>query len=213
MDGAEAGGGDGDDEVTFLLRLKPAPTPPTRRRRLNDDKQTVPKGWDVVIERRDAASPQSANGDAPPPLPPRLQPSAPPPEILDDVHWHPKPYYPYPDYRSQGFLMYQQDLIARNSQSFAPVLRNSGCADLISSYSVPPPLLSPGFHVNAGKPPRPQPRTKQETDTDTVSIRKEKQKCTHRTPINPDNCINPNDETFPLSNKRTNKIKNMGSLV
>jgi hypothetical protein len=111
MDGAEAGGGDGDDEVTFLLRLKPAPTPPTRRRRPNDDKQTVPKGWDVVIERRDAASPQSANGDAPPPLPPRLQPSAPPPEILDDVHWHPKPYYPYPDYRSQGFLMYQQDLI------------------------------------------------------------------------------------------------------
>ena len=67
---------------------------------------------------------------------------------------------------------------ARNSQSFAPpVFRNSGCADLISSYNVPPPPLSPGFHVNAGKPPtrppRPQPRTslmKEEDDSQQETV-------------------------------------------
>ena len=52
----------------------------------------------MVIERRDVASPAKEE-NVPPPLPPRLQPSAPPPEILDNVHW-PKPYFPYLDYRN-----------------------------------------------------------------------------------------------------------------
>ncbi|CAG9762446.1 unnamed protein product [Ceutorhynchus assimilis] len=46
-----------EEEVTFLLRLKPSPTPPTRRRKNIIQPQanviTTPKGWDVVIERRD----------------------------------------------------------------------------------------------------------------------------------------------------------------
>lgn len=127
---------DGDEEVTFLLRLKPAPTPPVRRRRPLEDRQTVPKGWDVVIERE------------PPPVPPRVQPSAPPPELMT---WHPKPpfyYPPYQDYRN----LYAES-------------RNSGGGDLIS----PPHAMPPnGFHVNAGKPPVPQPRMTKEKDANMV---------------------------------------------
>ncbi|KAF7265500.1 hypothetical protein GWI33_021074 [Rhynchophorus ferrugineus] len=52
-----------EDEVTFLLRLKPAPTPPVRRRKNVVTPTTTPKGWDVVIERkeRDVSSPTSSS--------------------------------------------------------------------------------------------------------------------------------------------------------
>lgn len=47
--------------MTFLLRLKPAPTPPIRRKRSEHVRTstitTTPKGWDVVIEKRGSSSP------------------------------------------------------------------------------------------------------------------------------------------------------------
>ncbi|XP_049825981.1 liprin-beta-1 isoform X4 [Aethina tumida] len=108
-----------EDEVTFLLRFKPSPVPPHRRKRFSADchhiekspqttrKNDVPKGWDVVVERRNTpdSSPQflrrfslgqlgQQNDEAPPPLPPKYMPSAPPQEIVEDLNWHPKPYFP-----------------------------------------------------------------------------------------------------------------------
>lgn len=77
-----------DDEVTFLLKLRPSPTPPTRKRRSSG-------GWDVSIER----------SVVPPCVPPRKssvtfvknhqmqlqlpppQPSAPPQEFVEAVNW------------------------------------------------------------------------------------------------------------------------------
>lgn len=76
-----------DDEVTFLLKLRPSPTPPTRKRRSSG-------GWDVSIER---------NVVVPPSVPPRKssvtyvkshqlqlqlpppQPSAPPQEFVEEA--------------------------------------------------------------------------------------------------------------------------------
>lgn len=43
-----------EDEVTFLLRLKPSPSPPVRRKRHSVETK---KGWDVIIERRNELSP------------------------------------------------------------------------------------------------------------------------------------------------------------
>lgn len=40
-----------------------------------------------------------------------------------------------------------------------PPPRNSECVDLISSYSVVSPLLSPGFHTSVAKPPQSPPPT------------------------------------------------------
>lgn len=93
-----------DDEVTFLLRLKPSPTPPTRRRKSvldNSAQQTVPKGWDVVIERRDF---NGESKEKPPVLTPKLQPSAPPQEILDEVLWAHDYRNFYKGFHSEGTL-------------------------------------------------------------------------------------------------------------
>lgn len=85
---------------------------------------------------------------------------------------------------SNNFFPFTWFPAIRTSQTFSPLIppRKSGCADLISSYSVVPPLLSPGFHVNVGKPPPPpptrslRPRTtfptssKAETQLEMVSV-------------------------------------------
>lgn len=62
---------DKNDEVTFLLRLKP--TPPLRRKRYTTDikpnvsvHSTTPKGWDVIIEQKEI-------DDKKPPLSPLLR--------------------------------------------------------------------------------------------------------------------------------------------
>lgn len=83
-----------DDEITFLLRLKPSPTPPVRKRRSSLNCRTngniqscnLSSGWDVIIEKQERSSP------TPPPLPPRLQPSAPPEEIIERCSWSSRPY-------------------------------------------------------------------------------------------------------------------------
>lgn len=82
-----------EDDITFLLRLRPAPTPPLRRRRQSIEVKpicTTPasNGWDVIIQRKHDSSP------SPPPLPSKYQPSAPPQELDTNYHWFPKPYYP-----------------------------------------------------------------------------------------------------------------------
>lgn len=75
-----------EDEVTFLLKLRPSPIPPARKRRSG--------GWDISIER----------SVVPPSVPPRkssvtyvknhqlqlqspLQPSAPPHEFAEACNW------------------------------------------------------------------------------------------------------------------------------
>ncbi|XP_050300674.1 uncharacterized protein LOC126739163 [Anthonomus grandis grandis] len=89
-----------EDEVTFLLRFKPAPTPPTRRRKNllppTGTAISTPNGWDVVIEKKDSpsrsvcSSPvrqrRSSVEECPPPVPPRFKPSAPPQEV-DGYSW------------------------------------------------------------------------------------------------------------------------------
>lgn len=84
-----------DDEVTFLLKLRPSPTPPARKRRSSG-------GWDVLIER----------SVAPPSVPPRKssvayvkshqqmqlqshQPSAPPLEYTETANWSHFAQIPY----------------------------------------------------------------------------------------------------------------------
>lgn len=85
-----------EDEVTFLLRLRPTPSPPTRRRRHSVDCRPISQGkdqvnWDVIIQRRDVSPP--------PPIPPRALPSAPPPppEEAFQTKFYPQqpPYYQY----------------------------------------------------------------------------------------------------------------------
>lgn len=110
-----------EEEITFLLRLKPAPTPPIRRRKNvatpPSSIAATPKGWDVVIERRDRdvsnSNPPSISSspvrqrrfsfdsksenrgsyqdrtkeDDPPPIPPRFKPSAPPHESIENFCW------------------------------------------------------------------------------------------------------------------------------
>ncbi|KAH1026795.1 hypothetical protein HUJ05_000413 [Dendroctonus ponderosae] len=89
-----------EEEVTFLLRLKPAPTPPTRRRKPPICQTTTPKGWDVVIERPPCSSMkesrfsldaqdgrgwnQTNNFQAT-----AIKPSAPPHEPWDPFWWSP----------------------------------------------------------------------------------------------------------------------------
>ncbi|KAF5289355.1 hypothetical protein FQR65_LT11866 [Abscondita terminalis] len=89
-----------DDEITFLLRLRPSPTPPVRKCRSVDFKRNncgITNGWDVMIERREVITP------SPPPVPPRrtdinsLQPSAPPQEVVENqsVPYKSGPYQQY----------------------------------------------------------------------------------------------------------------------
>lgn len=84
-----------DDEVTFLLKLRPSPTPPARKRRSG--------GWDISIERN----------VVPPVVPPRKssvtyvkshqmqlqtpppQPSAPPQEFVEAANWSHYRQVPY----------------------------------------------------------------------------------------------------------------------
>ncbi|KAG5888267.1 hypothetical protein JTB14_025187 [Gonioctena quinquepunctata] len=119
-----------EDEVTFLLRLKPTPTPPVRRKNARSTPQSAPKGWDVVIERKDLPSPplsppvssrirrfsldskrngnslpsrqfESIRESSTPPLPPKYLPSAPPQDLVENLNWYPKPYFPVPYYSTQ----------------------------------------------------------------------------------------------------------------
>lgn len=115
-----------EDEVTFLLRLKPTPTPPIRRKFQQSTHQHSIKGWDVVVEKRDFPPPPfvppappmrrysldakrgsntftNTNTDLEtPPLPPKYLPSAPPQDLVENLHWYPKPYYPGPYYIEQN---------------------------------------------------------------------------------------------------------------
>lgn len=118
-----------EDEVTFLLRLRPSPTPPIRRRRLSGSyKPTISVinngssmgGWDVCIESGEGVAPMvpprkssqnltrksdigrkhlinatEQNKTFAPPLPPRLQPSAPPPEQEERVQIYANPRYSF----------------------------------------------------------------------------------------------------------------------
>lgn len=107
---------DDEDEVTFLLRLRPTPSPPVRRRRHSVDCRPVAQtkdNWDVIIQRREVPSPilqrrenpspnyqrreiqTPVRRESPPPIPPRIHPSAPPLEEHDKPSIYPKqpPYY------------------------------------------------------------------------------------------------------------------------
>ncbi|KAK5643698.1 hypothetical protein RI129_007543 [Pyrocoelia pectoralis] len=94
-----------NDEITFLLRLRPSPTPPARRRRQSTGfKATIPNTvpanrWDITIERRETLTP--------PPIPPRhipsLRPSAPPQEAIDHCPWQPRLPYNSMVYRQQYY--------------------------------------------------------------------------------------------------------------
>lgn len=80
-----------DDEVTFLLKLRPSPTPPARKRRSSG-------GWDISIERsvvppnvppRKSSVTYVKNHQlhqmqSPPPPP---QPSAPPHEFMETANY------------------------------------------------------------------------------------------------------------------------------
>lgn len=134
------GSSDESDEVTFLLRLKPtavAPTPPIRRRHLennnsnsNNYNRGVPKGWDVVVET--PPSPRlgyrrlSCCETPPPPVPPRIIPTAPPQEAVyewgaaaGNYQFASRDYVmPYSGHRHHhefveegGFRSHRQDLI------------------------------------------------------------------------------------------------------
>lgn len=49
-----------EEEVTFLLRLRPTPSPPSRRRRHSIECRPTPQtkeNWDVVVQRKDVPSP------------------------------------------------------------------------------------------------------------------------------------------------------------
>lgn len=118
-----------EDEVTFLLRLRPSPTPPIRRRRLSGSyKPSISVinngssigGWDVCIESGESAAPivpprkssqnltrknsidrkyltnaAEQSESFAPPLPPRLQPSAPPPEQEERIQIYANPRYSF----------------------------------------------------------------------------------------------------------------------
>ncbi|XP_074037659.1 liprin-beta 1 isoform X4 [Leptinotarsa decemlineata] len=151
-----------EDEVTFLLRFKPAPTPPVRRKN-NSLPKNAPKGWDVLIERKEPPSPpltppvssrirrfsldsrrntsfsssrqfESVKDSVPaPPLPPKYLPSAPPQDLVENLHWYPKPYIPVPYYNAH---------IAVSSafSSSYPNLRYAENGGSYVEHNVPAPL-------------------------------------------------------------------------
>lgn len=89
-----------EDEITFLLKLRPSPTPPVRRNRLSVDlRSSQVNGWDVVVERQEATA--------------LHKPSAPPQEMMDF-----SPYYRESYFNSR----YQQELyfVPPNLDSFYP---------------------------------------------------------------------------------------------
>ncbi|GJQ65126.1 hypothetical protein Trydic_g7270 [Trypoxylus dichotomus] len=231
--------------VYFQCR-KNSPKSPLRKfpnfgmRRKKEEARSSPN-WEVIIEQKG----NERKSSTPPPIPPRIQPSAPPQEFPEN--WYPPKPLPFYAPHSPQLYQHQQDncgslaspyrycvtdqngfeneFLSRNNltdkspmrdplslsvnnsqvasclgigcynivltdsvtsarslscQNFAhtaPAIRqdtrnsiaSGSCSELISSYTVLPPLPSPGFHVNdvaivpstcfkTTKPPLPSPR-------------------------------------------------------
>lgn len=145
-----------EDEVTFLLRLRPTTSPPARRRRHSVDCRPVSQtsrgdsGWDVVIQRHDVTSPSSP---PPPPLPPRVQPSAPPPEEPPPYNCYPKQEPFFNNYQQHYMHPYQGRLRSEFSVSFPNLKYLDGpCGPIEHRYAPVPVVMSPN---NIPLPPKP----------------------------------------------------------
>lgn len=143
--------GNVDDEIMFLLRLRPAPTPPLRKRRQSIEVKPIAtfptsSGWDVIIEKRGDSSP------SPPSLPPKYQPSAPPQELDQNCYWYPKPYYHQknysavttpadPDFVNTGYLnLYRADEDSGVNENYHPAV----VANMVSVFYMKANILYVG---------------------------------------------------------------------
>ncbi|KAF5302892.1 hypothetical protein FQA39_LY02072 [Lamprigera yunnana] len=138
-----------DDEITFLLRLRPSPTISMRRSldfKKSNTNSRVANGWDVIIERKEEKTP------SPPPIPPRsihlnsLQPSAPPQETAE----HQSASYisvPYQQFYQRAYLnggsltnlVYGEQ--TNNASHFTPIDQDNNTS-MITHLERPTPFVT-----------------------------------------------------------------------